>query len=749
VNLNKILKLTLPIRRPRFFAGLAIALGGAFAWPNVGSAFDDVPAARTTAQVSEADIQFRGGDHAAVDRRFTLEILVVNPSSSPLTNVDLLVQFDDGLELSSKSAEHRATIDSIPANDLHIVRLPVMPKKSGPAGVDVTLRDRDGGKQQLRFVLPIGSTDAPLPKTEENRPLQIKFSSLKALYADQPSVVLMSVLNTDGKAMPDAIKITVNYGRIAMPFATPIDVRSVAIPGAAAFGRRGEFEVTPNPTRQTTATIPALQSGESVTIPLRITPRRVGDLTFSVLAEKTQANQMATLATAQLNVSFDPNLSTDRLLPTRAGATIPKSLPTTLADVPEVSIEDDHSAKLPAGEAFEHVAHLIEKINHVNKNKTDAYMEALIKHRTDVRGLPFAMGDSCRLTAEESRLFKAELERLRPAMANPAAMAQNLPNASATNEPIWMVKARIAALVQVVEPEGPELGRQMVKYLASLSHIDATRALARIAISAEDDEMRSKAVDALAVRRDADYDEILINGLNYPFPAVAERSKDAIVKMKRLDLAPKLVAMLDRPDPRAPQTKEIDGKTVPVVRELVRVNHLKNCLLCHSPAKVESLAAMGLPPGPIKGDSKSGDASIAPRSGPVAVQTALVAPIPLPGQPVPTLSQGGYGQSSLTDTLVAFDVTYLRQDFSVKLPVANAQPWPDRQRFDFLVRTRQLTEKDAEAYRELVCPAAGELTPYQRIAVAGLRQLTGRDAGANANAWQRILAEMRSVSASN
>ena len=37
---------------------------------------------------------------------------------------------------------------------------------------------------------------------------------------------------------------------------------------------------------------------------------------------------------------------------------------------------------------------------------------------------------------------------------------------------------------------------------------------------------------------------------------------------------------------------------------------------------------------------------------------------------------------------VRADVTYLKQDFSVQLPVANPGQWPAEQRYDFVVRER-------------------------------------------------------------
>jgi hypothetical protein len=151
-----------------------------------------------------------------------------------------------------------------------------------------------------------------------------------------------------------------------------------------------------------------------------------------------------------------------------------------------------------------------------------------------------------------------------------------------------------------------------------------------------------------------------------------------------------------------------DGKKVPVVRELVRVNHNRNCLMCHSP---------------------SGD-SVAP--------TTLTAGVPIPGQQINPPSQG-YGQS-IPEVLVRIDVTYLRQDFSLMQAVADAHPWPEMQRFDFLVRKRVLDKDEAVAFKEKLEPReSGRLSPYHRAALVALRDLTGRDTEPSAAAWRKLL----------
>ena len=91
----------------------------------------------------------------------------------------------------------------------------------------------------------------------------------------------------------------------------------------------------------------------------------------------------------------------------------------------------------------------------------------------------------------------------------------------------------------------------------------------------------------------------------------------------------------------------------------------------------------------------------------------LTAGVPVPGQQL-SPPQQGY-QNSIPDLLVRLDVTYLRQDFSMMQAVADANPWPEMQRFDFLVRMRMLSEDEAKAYKEkLSIREPGQQSPYQR-----------------------------------
>jgi hypothetical protein len=156
--------------------------------------------------------------------------------------------------------------------------------------------------------------------------------------------------------------------------------------------------------------------------------------------------------------------------------------------------------------------------------------------------------------------------------------------------------------------------------------------------------------------------------------------------------------------------KDEDGKKIASVREMVKMNHHRNCLMCHSPA------ASGTPN-----------------------PNAITAEVAVQGQPLPSPSEGGYRQST-PELMIRLDVTYLRQDFSASLPVSEAHPWPEAQRFDFFVRERKLTDVEAAEYREKITPKEeGVPSPYHKAALAALREMTGKDAAPTASAWRKLL----------
>jgi hypothetical protein len=459
-----------------------------------------------------------------------------------------------------------------------------------------------------------------------------------------------------------------------------------------------------------------------------------------------------------------PNTPTKTLLPTppQVKAITGPVLTDDIAKIPEAEFQARPEKVAGNTKLVEQTAYQLAKMHHMNAKKTDAFMTALLESREDLAGLPFAMGDACRTVGERTRQFTAAVGTVRQALGGnqvvtfaqfssvpppPVVQSFQVPSNSVVPAPqpaqqvtvvanvvnFWtqytnlcnqedanrpradkelrehITLARMAALTQMLAPESAEIRMGLVKYLAGVPHVEATRQLARMAIFSPEEEIRAAAIEALKVRREKDYTDVLVKGLRYPWPAVAKRSADAISKIGRTDLVPELIAVLEETDPRMPVEKTTDGKKVKVVREMVKINHHRNCMMCHT-----------------AGNPETGTGG------------AITAEVPVQGQPLPLPSEG-YRQSS-PDMMIRIDVTYLRQDFSAMLPVADAHPWPESQRFDFLVRERKLTDEEAASYGEQLTPKeAGVFSPYHRAALAALREISGKDAAPTAEAWRKLL----------
>jgi hypothetical protein len=128
----------------------------------------------------------------------------------------------------------------------------------------------------------------------------------------------------------------------------------------------------------------------------------------------------------------------------------------------------------------------------------------------------------------------------------------------------------------------------------------------------------------------------------------------------------------------------------------MRINHMRNCFLCHAASMDKNDLVRGA--------------------------------VPRPGLPLPRL----YYVAERGDFVQA-NITFLWQDFSVAQHVDDAGPWPEMQRFDYLVRTRLATKAEMADLKN----ASTEDYPQRRAVLTTLRSLTGSDLGASTAAWQQ------------
>jgi hypothetical protein len=349
-----------------------------------------------------------------------------------------------------------------------------------------------------------------------------------------------------------------------------------------------------------------------------------------------------------------------------------------------------------------------------------------MKQRPELRGMPFVMGDACRLNMNKAQSFQTSVEAVRTGLERDLhSTPTETHNQQST--PFWNAYLAstgnqglttdhgIAALTQVLGPERQGLRASLVQQLASSPLPEATRALARAAVFEASGDIRRDAIKALKNRKNEQdlliSNEVLMHGLRYPMAIVSKRTADAMIMLDRKDLLPQVAAFLDEPAPGDPAPPAEDGNGACTVREVVRINHHRNCLLCHPPSATGSTQEV---PGVI----------------------------PIPGQSFPSSPREAYGQAkSSGEPMVRADTTYLRQDFSVLMPVANAAPWPEMQRFDFLVRTRELTPTELAAkQQEMKQRPANHLSDNHKAAIFVLERLSGQqNVAPTREAWQNAL----------
>jgi outer membrane biosynthesis protein TonB len=344
----------------------------------------------------------------------------------------------------------------------------------------------------------------------------------------------------------------------------------------------------------------------------------------------------------------------------------------------------------------------------------------LVAQRADLKGLPIRNLNECQASEKEAKIMQ-ELSREARKATDSLRCKTDSDNSShgalecdkqvaeyvrkKTTSTDWGEDVGVRALVQMFMAEGSAVRIQVIKTLAGTKGKAAGTALAQCAVFDLNADVRKAAIDELKDRPRSEYRPALLEALRYPWPPVADHAAEAIVALKDREAAPDLVRLLDDSDPRAP-TQDKQGEWV--MPQIVRINHLANCVLCHAPSRDK--------------------------------QDFMRASVPERGKPV----RPAYGESK-SGILIRADVTYLRQDFSLIHLVPEPDKWPRRQRFDYLVRIRELTADEvsrltATKDRDAEDPAT---YPQRRAVLWALCELTGKDLGLRSDDWQAYVKDAR------
>ncbi len=344
---------------------------------------------------------------------------------------------------------------------------------------------------------------------------------------------------------------------------------------------------------------------------------------------------------------------------------------------------------------------------HGDASSSLAALKQVVAQRSDLEGLPFEEAENCRLDAAAAKKLHSISTEVQTVLGQlNAARSRSL--SSASSEPAsfaylmetnaaWRTLEAVPALVQTMQVQEAYDRSALVDVLAYIPDRTTSVALARRALFDLSEAVRDEAIAALAKRPPGEFRDELVSGFRYPWSRAAEHAARALVQLDDKDAVPELVDLLDAPNPQSPRQQ--DNKWV--VDELVRVNHLRNCVLCHAPSTSQRDLVRGF--------------------------------VPTPGQPIPE----SYIPCSSRGPFVRAETTYIRQDFSVMHRLENQEPWPDVQRFDYFVRTRQATPDEVRDFTARCEPQCEPPSYPQRKAILfALRRLTGVDLGDGAAAWR-------------
>ena len=346
-----------------------------------------------------------------------------------------------------------------------------------------------------------------------------------------------------------------------------------------------------------------------------------------------------------------------------------------------------------------------------------AAMEPLrdvLAKRTDLHGLPITMGKDRYSDANERRdlsQVSSSLGRMIGQFNGSLGsrdVAQNdaFRNLSINKAVAYCVEnsseQKLKTIDQILQIDHPRLRLEFIEALQKSGSAAAIELIANKAKFDLEPEIRIAATDALAGIEPTKYRKHLLEGFKYPWHVVAEHSAEALVRLDDQDAVPELIGMLDLPHPQFPT--RINGQLAQ--RELVGINHMRNCLMCHAP----SLSSL---------DSSRGV-------------------IPHTSRPLPPHYYDPEGSGDLVPFTVRADVTYLEQDFSVLQHVENSGPWPRTQRFDYVVQNKKLTEVEAARAVERISQVPNR---NRNAIIFALRELTGETPEDNSSQHWRAITE--------
>ena len=345
----------------------------------------------------------------------------------------------------------------------------------------------------------------------------------------------------------------------------------------------------------------------------------------------------------------------------------------------------------------------------------------IIGARPDLQGLPLVMGDECHLNSERGNVLNQISRSIGPVLSRFDAFSsrntkthpqyrkrlmETMINQVKTKLPQSANSAQeMLTIDQMLQIEQPELRLELVRMLGDSKSRVGCNLLSCYVKYDMNPEVRMAATQALSKMPRDVYREKLLEGLQYPWLEAAKHAAEALVRLNDVKAVPHLVELLNKPDPREP-FQNSNGQYVK--RELVSINHLKNCLLCH--ADSQSISDFGR------------------------------APVPEWNKALPRQ----YYNSHSSSLAARADVTYLRQDFSVVQSVEDHGSWPEQQRFDYVIREAPMSSDQVEEHSK--ANPTFQSREYRSVIVFALQMLTDKNPLDNSyQSWKEISEQLKTA----
>lgn len=378
-----------------------------------------------------------------------------------------------------------------------------------------------------------------------------------------------------------------------------------------------------------------------------------------------------------------------------------------------LSNSDDPSVHRATTNLENQYIEVADRLDHFRKENGIEPLLEFLNERPDLKGLPLAMGDECHMEPERA----LAMSHISKTVGVTLAQFDNFGTRDARQNDSWrynMLKDKIiessttfndehslTTLDQMLQVDHPRLRVELINALKTSGSERAIELLTRRAKFDLTPEVRLAATNALTKFAPEKYRQHLLEGFEYPWVVVAQHSAEALVRLNDTDSLDKLVQLLRSPSPDMPRKSSGNGY---IQREVVAINHMRNCLLCHAPST---------------GQSDRGRAVV-----------------PTWDQPLPRLYY-----HSRQGSFVRADTTYLRQDFSVMQEVEDHGPWPKVQRYDYVVYENELTNEQAKDYF-LNNPNQKNL--HREAILFALRELTGIKLADDSHAsWVAAIAKFK------